>query len=311
MRKNKSGKNSVLANVGIVFGIIVAIVFLLGVTGIVPMNLGGGSDGEGGLEGCGDSTTTLTFPAKNYYSLSSSVSATPYGRITPVNGVASDLVNLSSIGAIGVDSKITDIFYSASNYIDVKADDFVVKCGQTLAPSVKMKPTDNPDTFYVSTKGGTTLTDSATGGASNATSTSGTLELILNLGATTDETTGDLVVVIEYDNTTQADTISLSGASEYTPLSGDIEDVYTKESAGASVTKAFLVKAIEDGDSGEYTAKIFPESGQTLASTAVRFTISSKQAFEDTDGSVQVDIADSDGTSKSEDSSDYDVYVGA
>lgn len=263
-------------------------------------------EGEGGTSiTCPDSTTTVTFPVKDFYSQSTSVSATPYGRIGD-----SGITNLTG-QTLGIGAEITDLFYSASNYLDAKADSFIVACGMTQAPVVTLKPTDSPDTFYVANRAGTQLTDSASSGANNATATSGTLELELVIGATTKESTGDLVVVVEYDNTTQADDISLSNSEDYTPISGNLDDIYSEESSSASIVRAFKIDAVEDGDTMEYALKVFPETGQTLESTAVRTTIMSIQAFEDTDGSVVEGVANSDGTTKYEDTSDYDVMVAA
>jgi len=303
LMKNKRGQMAAV-------WIIVALIVLGGVGYLIYNVSQSGTGGLGGGIPCPDSTTSLSFSARDFYQKSTSVTATPYGR---VEGGA--ITNLSSLSSFGIGSQITDIFYSASDYIDRDVEDFTVECGMTQAPIVDMKPTDNPDTFLIKDDSGTTLTDSATGGASNASSTSGTLELELRIGAGSDTTTGELVIVAEYDNTTQADKMSLSGAgvtiSDYSTPGGDLQDLYTDESSSASVVKAWRVSEIEDGETVSLILKVFPESGQTLQTTAVRVSRYSAQAFEDTGGNVIVDVVDSDGTSKAEDTGDYDVYVGS
>jgi len=204
---------------------------------------------------------------------------------------------------------ISDIFYSAGDYIDAKAPSFTVACGQTTAPIVNMKPTSDPSTYLIKNDAGTTLTNTATGGASNGTSTAGTLELELRIGATTDVTTGNLYVVMEYDNSTEVDEISLSGTGVES-LGNAVPESYTKE-ASNSVIRSFKIAEIEDGATGSFTIKLTPESGQTIGGSeqALRTTIYSEQAFEQPDGTVGVGVEDSDGSDKSEDSSDYDVFI--
>lgn len=257
---------------------------------------------EGKAGACSEAVTTLTFPVKSFYQKSSSVSgATPYGRI---NG--GGLTNLSTITSFGIGAKITDVYYSASNYIDDKQDEFEVLCGMTVAPTVELKAADNPSTFLVKDDSGNTLTDATTNAAVNASSTTGTLELELRIGSSADETTGDLIVVVEYDNDTQAREISISGATKLTGY----PDIYSEE-ASNSLIRAFEIPAIEDGETQSFTVKVEPETGQTLggAASAVRFTRFSKQYFEDVDGSLQYGIADSDNSAKFEDTGDYDVAI--
>jgi len=301
MRKiNKNGK---MGAGTIAVSIILIALLSLAVFGIYGQNIAGGSDTD--AESCGDSTATITYTAKNEYSRSSSVSGlSVYGKIG--DGA---IQNLSAVTSLPVGAVISDIFYSATNYIDAKAPSFTVACGQTTAPIVNMKPTSDPSTYLIKNDAGTTLSDSATGGTSNGTSTAGTLELELRIGATTDVTTGNLYVVMEYDNSTEVDEISLSGTG-VDSLGNAVPESYTKE-ASNSVIRSFKIAEIEDGATGSFTIKLTPESGQTIGGSeqALRTTIYSEQAFEQPDGTVGVGVEDSDGSDKSEDSSDYDVFI--
>lgn len=302
MRKiNKSGK----VGGGIMALMVILVVGLLAVGYFaVSQNIGGEGD-ETDATACGTSTATVTYTAKNEYSRSSSVAGlSVYGRI---DGGA--VQNLSAVSSLGVGAVISDVFYSAGNYIDAKAEGFTVTCGQTTAPIVNMKPTDDPSTFLIKNDAGTTLTDTATGGAVNGSSTTGTLELELRIGATTDVTTGDLYVVMEFDNSTEVDEISLSGTGVES-LGNAVPESYTKE-ASNSVIRSFKISEIEDGATGSYTIKLTPESGQTIGGSgqALRTTIYSEQAFEDPTGEVDVGVEDSDGSDKSEDSSDRDCFI--
>lgn len=292
-------------------GVAVALIALVAVMvvfgglyfGGVFEGIGNGSGGSGGsASGCGDSTASISYAVKNEYSKSSDVTGpTVYGR---VDGGA--VQNLSALTSLGVGAKISDIFVSASNYIDAKQDGFTVECGQTTAPVMYLKATADPSTFIVKNDGGTTLSDLAcVGGTANASSTAGTLELEMRIGASSDQTTGDLIVVVEYDNSTQADKISIENYPSVT-----VPDVYTQE-ATASLVRAFRIPAVSDGATEGFTVKIEPESGQTLGAVAnaIRFQYYSEQAFQDVDGSVKVGVEDSDGTLKYEDEGDYDVCV--
>ena len=297
---NKQGK----VGAGIMALMVILVIGLLAVGYVaVSQNIGGGADTD--AESCGDSTATITYTAKNEYSRSSSVSAlSVYGKIN--DGA---IQNLSAVSSLPVGAVISDIFYSAGDYIDAKAPSFTVACGQTTAPIVNMKPTSDPSTYLIKNDAGTTLTNTATGGASNGTSTAGTLELELRIGATTDVTTGNLYVVMEYDNSTEVDEISLSGTG-VDSLGNAVPESYTKE-ASNSVIRSFKIAEIEDGATGSFTIKLTPESGQTIGGSgqALRTTIYSEQAFEQPDGTVGVGVEDSDGSDKSEDSSDYDVFI--
>ena len=299
-KMNKQGK----VGAGIMALMVILVIGLLAVGYVaVSQNIGGGADTD--AESCGDSTATVTYTAKNEYSRSSSVSGlSVYGKIG--DGA---IQNLSAVTSLPVGAVISDIFYSATNYIDAKAPSFTVACGQTTAPIVNMKPTSDPSTYLIKNDAGTTLSDSATGGTSNGTSTAGTLELELRIGATTDVTTGNLYVVMEYDNSTEVDEISLSGTG-VDSLGNAVPESYTKE-ASNSVIRSFKIAEIEDGATGSFTIKLTPESGQTIGGSeqALRTTIYSEQAFEQPDGTVGVGVEDSDGSDKSEDSSDYDVFI--
>ena len=298
--KNKCGKG----NAGIVWAVIIVGVLITSalIFGLSQSQARGGTDDP---NTCADSTTTLSFPTKNFYTQSSSVSVTPYGK---VNDGA--VTNLSTLSNFGIGANVTDVFYSASNYIDEEYDDFVVECGMTQAPTQKIKPTDAPSTFLIKDDSGTTLTDSASGGANNASNTAGTLELTLKVGASKDTTTGKLAIVVEYDNNTQASSISLTGSEDYNLEDKSFPKQYNDEASG-SLTEAFVIPASEDGATNSYTLKIEPESGETLGAvgSAIRVTYYSLQAFEDTDGAVKVGIENIDGTTKAEDTGDYDVYV--
>ena len=299
-KMNKQGK----VGAGIMALMVILVIGLLAVGYVaVSQNIGGGADTD--AESCGDSTATVTYTAKNEYSRSSSVSGlSVYGKIG--DGA---IQNLSAVSSLPVGAVISDIFYSAGDYIDAKAPSFTVACGQTTAPIVNMKPTSDPSTYLIKNDAGTTLTNTATGGASNGTSTAGTLELELRIGATTDVTTGNLYIVMEYDNSTEVDEISLSGTG-VDSLGNAVPESYTKE-ASNSVIRSFKIAEIEDGATGSFTIKLTPESGQTIGGSeqALRTTIYSEQAFEQPDGTVGVGVEDSDGSDKSEDSSDYDVFI--
>lgn len=195
-----------------------------------------------------------------------------------------------------------EIILSATNYLDKKVDFGPLGCGVN-SMGAQLYATDD-STIKVFTDVGTLVGDDVAGGATTNQSASATvIDQEIKLVAGADQSSGDLVCVLEADNTTQVDNMVLSGASKVgTP------EFYSVAGAG-SVTFTYEVPALIDGDSKTYNLKISPESGETIDGTGIYFTCYSKQNFVDTDGSFQYGVEDSDGTTKYEDDFDYDWLI--
>lgn len=200
------------------------------------------------------------------------------------------------------------ILASVSNYIDEIINPFTVKCGINRQTE-DLYATDT-NTFRIFNTNGNLLTDSATGGATNQTASASPISLDVKIDSKTDQSSGDLVIVIESDNTTEVDDMVLSGNGA---VKVDVPEFYSVAGAG-SIARAYGVPALIDGETKSYTLTINPESGQTIGGggldNAIYVTAYSKQAFVDVDGSFKVGVENEDGTTKYEDTWDFDLVVG-
>lgn len=180
---------------------------------------------------------------------------------------------------------------------------FTPQCGSNDV-QVEMFATDDA-TFQIKNSDGNVVTDSVTGGAVNQSSSSVVINMDLKMTTNSDESSGEVIIVIEADNTSEVDSISLSGDGV---SNADVPEFYSVNAAG-SIVKAFKVSAITDGASKVMSLNIAPESGQTIAGTGFYVTGYSSQWFTDTDGSFVFGVENADGTIKYEDDFDYDFLA--
>ena len=174
-------------------------------------------------------------------------------------------------------------------------------CGNN--PHVEYLYATDDSSLKVYNEDGNLLTDSATGGATNQSSSSTNLNLKWKISANADQSSGDMLCVFEASNTTVVDDMVLSGATKV-----DVPEFYTVAGTSA-ITRAYEFPKLINGDSKEKNLQLVPESSQTIGDVQVLTTCYSKQAFADTDGSYQVGVEDADGTNKYEDDFDYDFYI--
>ena len=85
---------------------------------------------------------------------------------------------------------------------------------------------------------------------------------------------------------------------------------YTSNAA-LSVSEAYEIPAVLDGNTATYTLTIEPEAGETVGGgdDSIYVTAYSKQAFRDADGSFKVGIENSQGTIQYEDTWDFDFMI--
>lgn len=198
------------------------------------------------------------------------------------------------------------LMVGAADYINTIVPEFLVGCGQNTVP-VELYATST-NTFRIFNTNNQLLTDAATATITNQSSSAAPISLTVYIDSTSDESTGDLVVVVESTNTTEVDDIVLSGLGGAKKTS--VPEFYTQNSAG-SIVKAFDVPQVLDGASVTGTLTLSPESGQTIGSgdNVVYVTAYSKEAYVDTDGLFKVGVEDSDGTTVYEDTWDYDFVI--
>jgi hypothetical protein len=155
------------------------------------------------------------------------------------------------------------------------------------------------------------LTDSATGGAVNQSSSANQITTRIELSGTPDKSTGDMLVIVEFANKTQVATngISIAGATRV-----DTPSWYTVAGTGSS-TASFTVPAIVNGGTKSYDLTLSPESGQTIGAVAsatyVTIYALDPVVLDATKGVFQTEKTwvDSIGTDKTKANADYDFLV--
>jgi len=200
------------------------------------------------------------------------------------------------------------VLTSASDYIDELVDVITVKCGTNRV--VKELYATSENTFRAFNTNSNLMSDVActtAGNAVNQSDSSSPISIDLRIDSTTDESTGDLLIVIESSNTTEVDDMVLSGNGA---VKTSTPEFYTVAGAG-SITRAYEVPALIDGETNSYTISISPESSATIGAgeNSIYVTAYSKQAFVDTDGSFTEGYENIDGTVKYEDTWDRDFCI--
>ena len=152
------------------------------------------------------------------------------------------------------------------------------------------------------------LTDSASADSATDTTqaTSDTkISISGEIQANADESTGNMVVVVEGANSTQIDSITSGDASEV-----ETPEFYSNVASNSEV-QAFSYSALEDGANGEFDLVFNPESDQSINGTAVYVTAYSAQDGVAEDGSFLTDVVeDSEGNTLYESTFDYDFCIG-
>lgn len=167
---------------------------------------------------------------------------------------------------------------------------------QTSAPEVTIRNEDGDrttDTSNTSTDG-TVIENSST-----------SISVDVDFQSSGEESTSELVYVIEAANSSQVDGVNLASAgSESTP------EVYSGQALN-SRTSTFAISELVDGASETYTLTLEPASGETIGdpNMAVYSTGYAKQWFADTDGSFTYGIENDDDNAEYEYSFTRDAVV--
>lgn len=199
---------------------------------------------------------------------------------------------------------VVELIVSSANYLDKKLAPITLDCGTNIIKEEVYATSTN--TFRVFNTDGNPLSDNIAGGSTNQSTSSSPITLKICIDSTVDQSTGDLVIVVEANETTLFDTIKLSGLPGAKDVSNP--DSYSANVAN-SLVKSFEVSALLDGVSECGSLTFSPESSQTL-SGPVYITAYSKQWFADKDGTFKYGIENSDGTTKYEDTWDFDFHIG-
>ncbi len=204
-----------------------------------------------------------------------------------------------------------DVHATKSGYIDVVKMGFEIKtCGQNDLIMDLYKATDTSNfAFTVWNSAGSQLTNDAAGGATNQSTFTGSESMEVKIKTAADESSGDMVIVLEAENTTEVDDLYLTDFPGVKCDGVSVPSFYSVSAAGA-IAKACEISAIVDDSKNGYL-NIDAETSQTVGAgdSSIYITGYTKQWFVDTDGSYTYGIEDKDGTDKSASEQDYDFCI--
>ena len=308
---NKIGKtnNALMWGVGIV--VVLVLMGVINVGGI----FGGEDDaidygGQAPIDGTVDCNTA---PSLGFSVVNALVKGTAANTLETVrlNGVLQTPGVVPSAFQYGDN---VEILYNATNYIDMVGPTKTVKCGLNTI-SQEVYATDSPTVRLFNTDGNR-IGDSVNANcilndlANQSESASG-ISLKMEVQSAPLESTGDLVMVVEYINNTEVGfsdiTVSGTGVTD-----GQVLSTYTQNST-ASTVRAFNVPASVNGALTTYYINIAPKATRTLGEgatgTYALVSFYSKQAFIDIDGTFKVGIEDANGNTKYEDLTDHGICI--
>ena len=211
------------------------------------------------------------------------------------------------------------ILSSAGSYID-RVDDFTItKCGANKF--INYIYGADGGTVDILSQNLVAVTDGVTAGNAVNLSDGGSanpLNAILRLDGVVDESTGQLLITVE-TNDTEVDTVTISAKSAGAKVintdypTGNL-NLFSAEGTAPSMKTAFVVDELLDGAQADYNIKFTPESGITMgagdATGFVYVNVYAGQWFTDDDGSFQFGWEDSDGSVKYETAmADHDALV--
>lgn len=299
--ENKAGKTSPVLTFGII-----AIVAIMGILAFNYMQSATSPGEEKGMTGDCNSDPKVDLSVFN---------ADDDKAGTEIDDVSTEVIrNGEYVGSKDLESATfsyeddLEILVSKDNYLDEKIEVDDLKCGSNSAKA-EMYATSKNEFRIFNTNNELLDDDDSDGATTTQSSSSSTISLDTRIDSTTDESTGDLVIVVETD-TSEVDSVSLSGFEGVSEYDDEVE-FRSDEFSESSIEKAFNVDAVLDGNTASGTISLTPESGETIgdSGTPVYVTAYSKQWFVDTDGTLQYGIEDSNGDDKSEDNWDFDFYV--
>jgi hypothetical protein len=252
---------------------------------------------------CGDSTGILTVNAYNKLN--------PGTNITPTLSVGVDgspvtQTATSGTTTFGIGKKLI-VYGALADYIDTSVTGTMECGGLRIDMPMYYSTSDNP-TIRVKNDDGDFVTDDVAGSTVNQTNlaTGETLIMDIEFAGTALESSGDGVYVIEFPASTNANItkIELSGAS-----SVPLPQVHSLQNA-ASKYAAFKIPAVVGSEKAIHTLTVTLGATKDLAG-GVYTDWYSEQSFVNDDGTIGVGVEDSDGSSKYENTLDFDFYINA
>lgn len=200
-----------------------------------------------------------------------------------------------------------DLLFKKSGYLNkVIAEDKELGCGTnsvndkvyaSTSPSLKFS---NENNNVLADKTASTIS----GGDTYQSASSTLIAIDGEVQSNADESTGQMIAVVEFSNTTQVDSITSSSASDTlaTP------EFYSSNGANSEI-QAFELSAVEDGAKRALDLSFSPESGKTIGATneTAYVNVYAAQDAVDQDGSfIENVVEDSDGNTKYENTASHD-----
>ena len=258
------------------------------------------TDGEKAAE-CG-LATTLTINAVNALSAGTTVSPSYTAKIN--GGVAKTFTSGTTTLSPG---DVVEILANLTNSIDVIATSEAVVCGHNEL-DLELYATNNVAAVEIFNDDGDKVTDDVAGGATNQTNLAEgeALTVEVKFKGTNEQSTGDLIYIVEAGSAANITAITMSGNAEKLTA---IPSVHTTQVAGSKVV-AFRIPAIIGAVTQTYDMTFTLGSGKDLTG-GIYTDVYSEQAFADDDGTFKTGVQDASGDSKYEDTSDSDFYVNA
>lgn len=249
---------------------------------------------------CGISTT-LTLNAVNALAEGTSVAPTYTAKI---NGGAAESFTSGTTTLSPGDT--VQVLASKTNFIDTVVTAKSIHCGSNRL-DVPMYATGAVSGIDMYNTNNNIMTDSATGGAVNqsALSAGEALTVTAKFKGTNQQSTGDLIYIVEAGSAANITSIDMVGATKLT----SVPSIYTTKVAGSKVV-AFSVPAIVGAKTVSHDITFTTGTGKLL-SGAVYGTYYSEQEATNTDGTFFKGVQDANGNAVYEDTGSSNFYINA
>ena len=232
---------------------------------------------------------------------------------TSVTAVPNAIVNGDYYGPFSSSTTFADgdeveIMLNTSNYIGTILPTTKLKCGANTV-TAKVYATDAFTLTLFNTDNNKLTDDVALVDASgtNQSTSSTTINIDVEITATADDSTGDLVCVVDANNSAYVGDLAWEGSSGAANIPSFYQVLSTK-----SKVEAFEIPAITSGVNSPqaYTIMLEPVSGQTIQEIGVNVSCYSKQYHVETVGNFAYGVENNDNTAKWEDITAHAFWIG-
>jgi len=255
---------------------------------------------------CGDNEPYIDLTVLNRLNQGSEVAV---ATDAIVNGIRKGNVSLASQKFNKGDE--VKLLLSATDYIDKVVETTITNCGLNDVSATIDASTAAGVSFDLWEKS-TDLTDSATGGANNASAIAagGSSVYTLYVKGADNAVTSDLVYVVELGSAQNVSSVTMVDGAGSELADESIPNFYT-DTITSPYKKAFVIPSFDNAIEKAYQITVALNTGK-LISDAVYTTAYAKQAFVDNDGSYKVGVTNTDNTAtKYAWTDDVDMFITA